>query len=457
MQYLCDVVDYVVFPCFSCSTVPHKAVADVSKMGNLQEELNCWVARAAEQAADGATGGWSVGCWSACSFSPDAWLLDLWTGLTGCSNACSLHRMQSYWLHTAWLTGRSALLLVSLYCLFADLSIYLSTYLSTYLPIYLSIHPSIHLSIYLSVLPIYPVNLPSRSLMFSHLLLSKFLLWKHPSACCWSYSKLRKTLPFHMSMQPVCLPSHDSFSLMWNLLQNAQSITFSQVNATCVSPVQFYYILYAYQNAEHIVFPKVRVTCVSRPFFSYPLIRNLFQNAADVVFLQVNAACVAFLVFLYSLLHGGVVESPVFFQFPVSRVVERPVFFQFHLSVPVPFQFLLWTSCVFLGFVLQSFYFGNKVTSVSFAKRRVATQTLEKHRKSAKGTGQGIGREVTHGIGKTRDIPSPWANGTGKMEDFSCFCYEGRKKLDGRHTGCIKCDKVMFCALGHRSRFHLKS
>ena len=23
------------------------------------------------------------------------------------------------------------------------------------------------------------------------------LLWKHHSACCWSYSKLRKTLPFH--------------------------------------------------------------------------------------------------------------------------------------------------------------------------------------------------------------------------------------------------------------------
>ena len=27
------------------------------------------------------------------------------------------------------------------------------------------------------------------------------------------------------------------------------------------------------------------------------------------------------------------------------------------------------------------------------------------------------------------------------------------KKLDGRHTGCIKCDKVMFCALGHSSHF----
>ena len=202
----------------------------------------------------------------------------------------------------------------------------------TYLSTYLSIYPSIHLSIYLS-------SQPTVSLSDVFTSFGIQISTVETPFCMLSYSKLRKTLPFHMSMQPVCLPSHYSFSLMWNLLQNAQSITFSQVNATCVSPVQFYYILYAYQNAEHIVFSKVRVTCVSRPIFSYSLIRNLFQNAADVVFLQVNAACVAFLVFLYSLLHGGVVESPVFFQFPVSRVVERPVFFQFHLSVPVPFQF----------------------------------------------------------------------------------------------------------------------
>ena len=42
---------------------------------------------------------------------------------------------------------------------------------------------------------------------------------------------------FHGSMQPVCLlhgMSHSFFSLMRNLPQNARSITFSQVNATCV-------------------------------------------------------------------------------------------------------------------------------------------------------------------------------------------------------------------------------
>ena len=44
--------------------------------------------------------------------------------------------------------------------------------------------------------------------MFSHLLVSKFLQWKHPPACCWSYSKLRNTLPSHRSMQPVRPPSN---------------------------------------------------------------------------------------------------------------------------------------------------------------------------------------------------------------------------------------------------------
>ena len=60
------------------------------------------------------------------------------------------------------------------------------------------------------------------------------LLWKHYSACCWSFSNLRKTLPFHKQMHPVCLPSHFFFSLIRNLFQNAENIVFSQVNATFV-------------------------------------------------------------------------------------------------------------------------------------------------------------------------------------------------------------------------------
>ena len=90
--------------------------------------------------------------------------------------------MQTYWLQTALLTGRSILLLKSLFiCSIAiylstsvyqscssieatfgvNLSVYLSNclsfhlsiYLSTYLPIYLSIHPSIYPSIHLSIYP----------------------------------------------------------------------------------------------------------------------------------------------------------------------------------------------------------------------------------------------------------------------------------------------------------------
>ena len=84
--------------------------------------------------------------------------------------------MQTYWLQTALLTGRSILLLKSLFiCSIAiylstsvyqscsyieatfgvNLSVYLSNclsfHLSIYLPIYLSIYPSIHLSIYPSI------------------------------------------------------------------------------------------------------------------------------------------------------------------------------------------------------------------------------------------------------------------------------------------------------------------
>jgi len=48
-------------------------------------------------------------------------------------------------------------------------------------------------------------------------------------------------------------------------------------------------------------------------------------------------------------------------------------------------------------------------------------------------------------------IPSPWTQGTGKTQDFSC--YEGRKKI-GRETHRLH--KVVFCALGHRLRFVVK-
>ena len=177
----------------------------------------------------------------------------------------------------------------------------------------------------------------------------------------------------------------------------------------------------------------IQISTVETPFC---MLLILFQTPQNITFSHVSAACLSPIpLFLFPDVKPFAKCAK---HYPVSRVVERPVFFQFHLSIPVPFQFLfqalLRMSCVFLGFVLQSIFSHKKNTSLCFQNRRVATQTLEKHRKSfRKGTGKGTGREVTNGIGKTQDIPSPWANWTGKIQDFSCFCYEGRKKI-GRET-----------------------
>ena len=55
------------------------------------------------------------------------------------------------------------------------------------------------------------------------------------------------------------------YSLIRNLFLSAQNIVFSQVNASCLSPV---------------------------PFFFYSLIRNLFLSAQNIVFSQVSATFV---------------------------------------------------------------------------------------------------------------------------------------------------------------------
>ena len=81
----------------------------------------------------------------------------------------------------------------------------------TYLSTYLSIYPSIHLSIYLSI---YLSSQPTVSLSDVFTSFGIQISTVETPFCMLSYSKLRKTLPFHMSMQPVCLPSHYSFSLM---------------------------------------------------------------------------------------------------------------------------------------------------------------------------------------------------------------------------------------------------
>ena len=71
---------------------------------------------------------------------------------------------------------------------------------------------------------------PSRSMMFPYLLVSKFLLWKCPFACCWSYSRF----------------------------QSEQNIPFWQQNATCV-PMRKTRPCHSLCNL-----------CVSRPIFFLP-------------------------------------------------------------------------------------------------------------------------------------------------------------------------------------------
>ena len=46
---------------------------------------------------------------------------------------------------------------------------------------------------------------------------------------------------FHKYMPPVCLPSHFFYSLIRNLFLSAQNIAFSQVSATFVLPVPFFF------------------------------------------------------------------------------------------------------------------------------------------------------------------------------------------------------------------------
>ena len=101
--------------------VPHKAVAEVSKIGNLLERLVVVNHGWQSEATDGSKGDW-----------------------------CLLSFSLFLWLSTYLPTYLSIYL-----CIYR--SIYLSIYLPIFLSFYLSIYPSIHLSIYLSFyLSIYP-------------------------------------------------------------------------------------------------------------------------------------------------------------------------------------------------------------------------------------------------------------------------------------------------------------
>ena len=65
------------------------------------------------------------------------------------------------------------------------------------------------------------------------------LLWKHYSACCWSFSNLRKTLPFRKKCILFVFRLFFFYSLIRNLFQAAENIVFSQVKPTFVLLVPF--------------------------------------------------------------------------------------------------------------------------------------------------------------------------------------------------------------------------
>ena len=98
--------------------VPRKAVAEVSKIGGLQERLVVVSQGWQSEATDGSKGGWSLSLFLSLSLT------------TYLSIYLSIY-LSSY---------------LSIY-----LAIYLSVYLSSCLSVYLSIHLSICLSVYLSI------------------------------------------------------------------------------------------------------------------------------------------------------------------------------------------------------------------------------------------------------------------------------------------------------------------
>ena len=117
-----------------------------------------------------------------------------------------------------------------------------------------------------------PQLVPSRPLMFSHLLVSKL--------CCGNITLcmlliLSQNCAKHCLFTSKCLLSVSRpiffYSLIRNLIQAAQNIVFSQVQPLCF-PSHFFYSLIRnlFRTAKNIVFSQVNATCVSRPIFSIP-------------------------------------------------------------------------------------------------------------------------------------------------------------------------------------------
>ena len=144
---------------YTIPVVPHKAVAEVSKIGNLQERLVVVNRGWQSEATDGLKGAWGLSSLSlsfslfpSVSLSSSDYLsayllIYLSTYLSVC-----LSVYVSPYLSVSLSTYLFSCLSIPLSMYLSTyLSIYLSIYLSTYLPIYLSTYLPIYLSIYLSI------------------------------------------------------------------------------------------------------------------------------------------------------------------------------------------------------------------------------------------------------------------------------------------------------------------
>ena len=137
----------------------------------------------------------------------------------------------------------------------------------------------------------YFLHLLSRSLMFSHLLVSRF--------CCENIAlhaaDLFPNCAKHWLFTSKCLLSVSRPIFFYSLIRNlflkcTKHCVFTGKCNLCASRPIFFYSLIRnlFQTAKNIVFSQVNAACVSRPIFSYSLIHNLFQHAQNIVFSQVD-------------------------------------------------------------------------------------------------------------------------------------------------------------------------
>ena len=150
----------------------------------------------------------------------------------------------------------------------------------------------------------YFVHLLSRSLMFSHLLVSKL--------CCGNINvhaaDLLPNCAKHWLFTGKCLLCVSRpiffYSLIRNLFLSAQNIVFSQVSATFVLPIPFFLFPNSqpFPNCKkHCVFTGKCCMCLSSHFFLFPNSQLIPTCAKHCVFTG-RCACLSRPIFSYSLI-----------------------------------------------------------------------------------------------------------------------------------------------------------